>query len=467
MPEVKLQTPPEWGIAPVPREHRLLGFFDYAVLWGDLGVGLLVLAAGALLVPGLGLGQALLAIVVGTLIGNFLLALAGVLGSNYGIPTMVSLRGVLGVRGSYLPTILNVIQLIGWGAFEIIIMAQVANTIAEKVFGVSIYLFWAALFAIFCTLLAVGGPLVVVRQWLEKFAIWLVVLTTAILTAYLLTHYDVPALMTRPGNGQLSFWLGVDLVIAMPVSWLPLISDYNRFARTTGRAFWGTYIGYFISNVWFYGLGALMVLALQADDVIAALAALAAGITVAGLPVGWLGLLVILADETDNAFADIYSAAVSGQNMLPHARQRWLAIVIGVLCFVLAAIVPLSQYEGFLFLLGSFFVPLFGVLVADYFVLRRGRYDMKQIYETSGLYWYSRGVNVWAVVAWLVGVIAYQLIAPSVTLPGILNSWHETIAQSMPWLGASIPSFVLPLVLYLVLARVVMKEVWRAGESPA
>lgn len=467
MPEIKLQTPPEWGIDPVPKEHRLLGFFDILVLWGDLGVGLLVLAAGALLVPGLGLAHALVAIVVGTVIGNLLLALAGILGSTYGVPTMVSLRGVLGMRGSYLPSILNVIQLIGWGAFEIIIMAQVANTITERVFAVSAYVPWTAFFAIFCTLMAVGGPLVVVRQWLEKFALWLVLLTTVILTGYLFTHYDVPALLAQPGNGQLSFWIAVDLVIAMPVSWLPLVSDYNRFARDTGRAFWGTYAGYFIANIWFYGLGALMVLALQANDLTAALAALAAGITVAGLPVGWLGVLVILADETDNAFADIYSAAVSGQNMRPQTRQRLLAITVGALCFVLAAIVPLSEYQGFLLLMGSFFVPLFGVLFADFFLLRQGRYDVKAIYEPNGAYWYSRGINWWAIVAWLIGVVAYQSIAPSVTLPGIFNTWHDAIAQAMPWLGASIPSFLLSLALYLIFARVAMKEVWRAKESIA
>ena len=113
---MKIQAPPEWGIEPVPESHRILGFPDYLALWSSLGVGLLVLLAGTLLVPGLGLGQALLAILIGSVIGSLLLAVAGVVGSDQAIPTMVMLRPVLGIRGSYIPSVLNVIQLIGWGA---------------------------------------------------------------------------------------------------------------------------------------------------------------------------------------------------------------------------------------------------------------------------------------------------------------------------------------------------------------
>lgn len=424
----RITAPPEWGIEPVPIGQRILGFFDYFALWSSLGVGLLVLLAGTLLVPGLGLGQALLAIVVGTLIGNLLLAVAGIVGSDNGVPTMVMLRPVLGIRGSYLPTALNILQLIGWGAFEVIIMSQAANSISQRLFGFSNYPFWVFLFSAWCTLLAIGGPLVVVRQWLEKFAVWLVYLTSIYLTWYLFSHYDVMALFRQAGTGDLSFWLGVDLVIAMPISWMPLVADYNRFARDSRQAFWGTYLGYFVANVWFYALGALFILALGTGDLIAAIMSLAGG---------WLALLLILVDETDNAFADIYSAAVSGQNVLARTRQLWLAIAVGAICFILGITVPIAQYEGFLLLIGSVFVSLFGVLAADYFVLRGRRYQVSELYKPGGVYWYQQGVNWVAVVAWAAGALLYHLIA-----------------RSLPWLGASVPSFLAAFVLYLVLARV-------------
>lgn len=421
----KITPPPEWGIEPVPEKHRVLGFFDYFALWSSLGMGLLVLLAGTLLVPGLGLGQALVAILIGTALGVLLLALAGVVGSDNAIPTMVLLRPVLGLHGSYLPTLLNLIQLIGWGSFEIIIMAQAADSITKSLFGFSNYFIWVFLFATFCTLLAIGGPLVVVRQWLEKFAVWLVYAITIWLTWHLFTHYDIGTLLRAPGTGALPFWLAVDLVVAMPISWMPLVADYNRFAKKTREAFWGTYLGYFLANAWFYALGALFVLALKTEDLIPAI------MTVTG---GGVALVLILVDETDNAFADIYSAAVSSQNVLPKAKQWLLATAIGFVCFLLAAAVPIGQYEEFLLLIGSVFVPLFGLLLADYFVLNRRKYQITELYREPPPYWL--GLNPIALAVWIIGIFAYHYIA-----------------RNVPHLGASIPSFLITLILYLVLAK--------------
>jgi nucleobase:cation symporter-1, NCS1 family len=101
------------GVDPVPPTARRLGAWDFAVLWGDLGIGLLVLLSGSFLVPGLSLGQALAAIVVGSVIGVALLALTAIVGAQTGTPTMVCLRPALGARGSYLATALNVVQLLG------------------------------------------------------------------------------------------------------------------------------------------------------------------------------------------------------------------------------------------------------------------------------------------------------------------------------------------------------------------
>ena len=110
---------PSWGIRPVPPEHRRLRGLDFAVLWGDLSVGLLVLLTGALLVPALGFREALLAIVVGSVLGCIPLALVGLAGAREGVPGMVLFRPVLGVRGSYLPSVLNIAQLVGWTGFEL------------------------------------------------------------------------------------------------------------------------------------------------------------------------------------------------------------------------------------------------------------------------------------------------------------------------------------------------------------
>lgn len=435
----RLQTMPTWGVEPVPEKDRRLGFLDYFVLWIDLGVGLLVLLAGSFLVPGLGLGRALLVILIGTAIGSLLLALTGVIAARTGAPTMVLLRAPLGRRGSYLPTLLNILQLVGWTIFEIIIMGHAANTISQALFAFDSYPFWTAFFTLAVILMALGGPLTVVRYWLEKFAIWVVLVTSAYLTGYIFANYDLGELTRRPGDGSLPFWVAVDLVIAMPVSWLPLVADYNRFARREGPAFWGTFLGYFASNAWFYALGAVLLLAAglpqEPKGFVAAVSLIA----------GWLALLILLVHETDNAWADLYSTAVSVQNAFPKVSQRGLIIGLGLFAYLVALVLDLTRYELFLFLIGSFFVPLFGILLADYFVLRR-KYDPAGLYTPGGF-------QPLAILAWLVGVLAYHLTSPSTLGLTLLPGWGQGLPAWLTAWGGSLPAFIVSFGLHWLAGR--------------
>jgi len=433
---------PSWGIRPVPPEHRRLSGLDFGVLWGDLALGLLVLLTGALLVPALGFPRALLAIVVGSLIGCIPLALVGLAGAREGVPGMVLFRPVLGVRGSYVPSVLNIVQLIGWTGFEFWAMSLVA----DQILHVS-YWFWLVVVAVVCTTLALGGPILVVRRWLERFGAWVVAGVAGWITFKVLTTASLGSVWHRPGEGGLPFWLAVDLVIAMPVSWLPLVADYNRFAKREGSSAAGTYVGYAIGNVWFYALGALLVLAAGLSDVSPA----GLGQAIAALAGGWVVLLALLVGETDEAFADIYSAAVSSQNLEGRIKQRGAIVAISTAGAGLAVWLGLRQgaavgsYESFLFLLGSVFVPLFGMFVADYFLLgRRGRRIRAP-------------VNAAAFVSWIVGFLIYQW---SWTVPPGLEGWRTAMNTLFgEWLGlpyplagsawgASIPAFVAALVFY-------------------
>ncbi len=437
----------EWGVEPVPTERRPLGALEMFVLWFNLGVSLLLLVAGALLVPGLSLRDALLATFVGAVLGNLLLGLAAWIGAEVGAPSMVLLRAPLGIRGSAVPTALNVLQNVGWGAFEILIIATSADAITRRLLGTSSYVTWVAVFGLLTTLMAVGGPILVVRRWLRRYAVWFVLASTVYLTWYALTRFDVASLWNRPGTGQLSFWLGVDLVVAMPVSWIPLAADYTRFAARPRAAFWGTAAGYALANVWFYALGALFMLALRAEDLVAAVLA---------IPAGAVALAILLVDETDEAFANIYSTSVSLQNLWPQADRKQLAVGTGVVCSLLAATVPLVQYESFLFLIGAFFVPLFGVLAADYFVVRKKRLVPDDLYGPA-----ARGPRWRGFVAWLGGFVVYQWIVPT-QIPGwktLLSALFGAVnlpfplSEHLPWLGGSLPSLGVSFLLYALLGR--------------
>jgi NCS1 family nucleobase:cation symporter-1 len=425
------------GIEPVAPGDRRLGFRDFVVLWGDLGVGLLVLLAGSFLVPALSLGQALLAIAVGSAVGVALLGLTAVVGARTGAPTMVCLRPALGLRGSYVPTALNVVQLLGWTVFELVIMGHAANAVSRQVLGLDAYGLWVTAFGLVVVGMGVWGPLGVVRQWLGRFAVWVVLATTAWLTWALLSRHDVGALLARPGEGGLAFGAAVDLVIAMPISWLPLVCDYSRFARRPAPAFWGTALGYLVANVWFYALGAVILLAARVTQepkgFVEAVALLA----------GPLALLVLLVDETDEAWADLYSCAVSLQNAFPRAALRPLVLGLGALSWAVALALDVTRYETFLLLVGSAFVPLFGVLAADHFLVRGG-YDPADLGLADGRARGAGGVRWRGLAAWACGVAVYRWAAGDLAgfgLPGL------------PALGASLPALAAAGLAHVLLAR--------------
>jgi len=457
-----VRVPEDWGIQPVPEEKRHLRAWDLGVLWGDLAVSLLVMVAGSLLVPGLSTKAALVAIVVGTLLGTVLLSLAGIVGTRTGVPTMVSLRGALGLRGSYAPTGLNILQLVGWAALEIIIMAQAARALSDHYLGFEGYYLWLVFFGLVGMAMAVGGPIVVVRQWMQKFGVWVIVAAASWLTFYLFYEYDMSEIWNRGGAGGFpNFWQGVDLVVALPVSWLPLVGDYSRFARRAAPAAVGTYIGYAIANVWFFMLGMLYVQALQTDPggFVDALVKM-----MLPLAAGWLALIVLLVGETDEAFANIYSTAVSIQNVVPRMTHAVLAVLVGVVAIIVAVGLDLIAYEGFLLLIGGVFVPVFGILIADYYVLRRGRYDVASFYRQHGAYWHDAGLNVVAFGAWGAGFLVYALAAQ----PPWLIEHADFVSWAPAWMthiGGTIPGFAVTFALYWGGSRARLGV--RAGESTA
>ncbi|MCS7137910.1 MAG: cytosine permease [Candidatus Caldarchaeum sp.] len=406
---MKVRLPPEWGPEPVPQNVRTLRFFDYFVLWSSLGVGLLVLVAGSFL-SSLSFFEVLAVALAGSVVGSLMLASAGYVGSRYGVPTMVSLRPVLGLRGSYVPTVLNIVQLVGWTGFEIMIMAQAASVLTSWLFGVLSFPMWVVVFSLWCLMLALGGPLVVVRKWLERYAIWLVYASSIWITYLIASSPGFSGWLSAGKPEAIPLLLALDIVVAMPVSWWPLVSDYNRFASKTSSSFAGTLGGYTLSNTWFYVLGAALAAVLGIHDVIAAIGALF---------LGNAALLLILVDETDNGFADIYSSAVSFQNIFPKTPQWVFAAFTAAAGALLALLVPLMQYEWFLLLIGSLFVPLLGATTAEYFINRRNNPP------TADEFYANTGFKPHSLIAWASGIAVYV-----------------GIVRLAPTLGASIPSFI-------------------------
>jgi putative hydroxymethylpyrimidine transporter CytX len=419
--------PGSWGIDPVPERLRVLGGLDTGLLWGNLGVSLLVVVAGAALVPALSLPEALVAILAGCVIGNLMLGAAGAIGADARVPGMVLMRASLGRRGSYLPTVANVLQGVGWSVFELLVIATAAAALSDEIFGFRAQWLWTLVFGAFALLLALLGPIGFVRRFVRRFAVWAVPLALGYLIWWTLDGADLGALWSESGEGGLTVWQGADIVVAITVSFVPYAADYTRFTRDRRGAFLGTGIGYFVPDAVLLALGAVLVLSRDLTDPGALPAAVVAGGFAA-----MVALFALLVTETDEAFANVYSASVSLQNLVPRASQPVLITLVTATAVAGALVIDFGSYQSFLLLLGSLFVPLFAVLLADWTAAGL-HYSKSDVFEAPA---WRPGL----VAAWIAGFALYQWLFP--TGP---SWWVDAVEKLDPpaWeIGATVPAFL-------------------------
>lgn len=433
-----MQDTPTWGIEPVPERLRVLGMLDTTLLWTNLGVSLLVLVLPAYF--DLPLGTALAATLVGAVIGNGMLAVAALIGADARVPAMVLQRAPLGRRGSYLASALNVVQCLGWAVFELIVIATAAGLLCDNLFGFEAVWLWKLVFGGVAAALALLGPIGFVRRFVRKFAIWAVLASVVYLAWWILDGAQVGSIWSEGGHHG-SFWLAVDTVVAVTVSWAPLAADYTRFSRDRRSALVGAGVGYLLPTLFQFGFGSILVLSRGVDpnhpELI--LGAIAGGGAAAAL-----ALLALTVDETDEAFANVYSSAVSTQNLFPQVPQRVLILGASVLATGAALAIDMRSYQRFLLLLGAVFVPLLGVLVADW--LSKGmHYTRDDVFAGPAL-------RPGCVLAWIAGFLVYEWLYQPADL-GFWSSWLSHLWTPTYQIGASVPSFVVAFLLTAAAVR--------------
>ena len=421
-----MRDTPQWGIEPVPDRLRVLGLMDTTLLWTNLGISLLVLVLPAYF--DLPLRDALAATLVGAVIGNLMLAVAALIGADARVPAMVLQRAPLGRRGSYLPTALNILQCLGWAIFELIVIATAAGLLCDKLFGFKAVWAWKLLFGVVAAVLALLGPVGFVRRFVRKFAIWAVLASVVYLAWWIVDGANLGRSWTEGGHKG-SFWLAVDTVVAVTVSWAPLVADYTRFSRDRRSAFYGVGVGYFLPTLFQFGFGSILVLSRGLDPSRPEL--LLVAIAGGGLAAA-LALLALTVDETDEAFANVYSGAISTQNLFPQIPQRALIVGASALATAGALAIDMRSYQRFLLLLGAVFVPLLGVLVADW-LLAGAHYTREHVFE-------GPAVRPGPIVAWLVGFFVYEWLYQPTDL-GFWSRWVGHLPTPSYQIGASLPSF--------------------------
>ena len=388
-------------------EGNTLDFKHYLFLWFGAAISIAEILTGGLLAP-LGFQSGVAAIVLGHVVGTGILVLAGWIGTQERIPALVSTRISFGTYGSYLFSVLNVLQLLGWTAVMIIAAARSANEISKLLWGLDQLSLWS---------IGIGG---LVFLWIilgreggvkkaNMLAVFLLLGITMVLSS--VVFKDSTAL-SAPSAGGMSFGQAVELSVIMPLSWLPLIADYTRFAKSKASAAWGSGLGYFVGSCWMYiiGLGAAIIAGNPEPS---------AMLLAANLGLSALGIIILATVTT--TFLDAYSAGVSFGNVFPKFDEKRVALVMTVIGTIIALGVNIEQYENFLIAIGSVFAPLFAVLLTEYFIVKNRKVQDEVL------------VNWGALIVWALGVgMYYQFI----TLDFVL--------------GATIPVLVITAVLYRI-----------------
>jgi len=333
-----------------------LSMLNFTTLWFGAAISVAEILAGGMLAP-LGFKMGLLAILLGHLLGTTLLVLGGVIGTTERIPALVSTRISFGSYGSYVFSVLNVLQLLGWTAVMIIVGARSVNEITKTLWSFDHLTAWSLII----------GAFIMVWVWLGKDSGWkkanhiaviLLFLLTMVLSVIIFRNHE---LFSKVGAGDISFGSALELAVVMPLSWLPLISDYTRFAKTKRGGAGGSWLGYFFGSSWMYMIGLGAAIISSDPDPSAMLLAANLGIVALGI--------IVLATVT-TTFLDAYSAGVTFLNIFPKLNEKMVALVMTAIGTGLAIIVNIEQYQDFLYAIGSVFAPLFAILLTDYFLLK-------------------------------------------------------------------------------------------------
>ena len=316
-------------------------------------------------------------ILIGHVIGCILLFFAGLIGGQTGKSAMETVALSFGQKGAYLFAALNVLQLVGWTA---VMIANGAST-AGAVLNLGGNWVWSVIIGALIILWIVIG----IRNLGKLNTVAMGALF--LLTIAMSTVVFQGGVSKVAGASSITFGAAVELSVAMPLSWLPLISDYTRTARKPFQATLTSAVVYFLVSAWMYVIGMGAALFTGEGDV-------AAIMVKAGM--GAAALIIILFSTVTTTFLDAYSAGVSAVSLPLRLKEKPAAILVAIIGILLAVFTPVTQFETFLYLIGSVFAPMIAIQITDYFILKRNTSDKPADYRNLFL--------------WLAGFLFYRLL---------------------------------------------------------
>ena len=380
--------------------------FSNGLIWFGAGVSIAEIITGTYLAP-LGFTKAMLAIVIGHVIGALMMFAAGMIGAREEKSAMETVKMSFGKKGGLLFAVLNILQLVGWTAIMIYDGAVAANGIL----GTGIWV-WAVVIGVLILVWILIGLTNLGKVNTIAMAALFVLSIILFKVVFFGKGVRITDIVSSEG---LSFGAAVELAVAMPLSWLPLISDYTREAAKPVRATAVSVVTYSIVSIFMYTIGMGAALFTGESDI-------ASILVKAGL--GVVGLLTVIFSTVTTTFLDAYSAGVSCVSITSKIKEKWAAVVVTVIGTIAAIVYPMDNITDFLYLIGSVFAPMIAVQIADYFILRKADSI-------------DKGFNWRNLIVWLAGFAGYRALM-HVDTP----------------VGNTLPDMVITIVLCLIVEKI-------------
>lgn len=349
--------------------------FENGLIWFGAGVSIAEILTGTYFAE-LGFKRALLAILIGHIIGCAMFFLAGVIGGKQRLSAMETAKNSFGRIGGQFFAIMNVIQLVGWTAIMIYDGALAANGI----FSIGSWVWCIVIGALIILWIMIG---IADLGKLNTVAMAALFILTLVLCKVIFIDGSISSASVSDG---MSFGAAIELAVAMPLSWLPLIADYTREAEKPVKAAAVSTAVYGAVSCWMYIIGMGAALFTGESDI--ALIMVKAGL-------GVLGLIIVIFSTVTTTFLDAYSAGISQESITPKVKGKYVAVVVAAIGTVAAMIFPMDDITDFLYLIGSVFAPMIAIQIADYFIIHRDKREIT--------------VDVRNSIIWIIGFILYRL----------------------------------------------------------
>lgn len=356
-------------------EEKRTSAFENGLIWFGAAVSIAEISTGTYFAP-LGFSKGLLAILLGHVIGCFMLFFSGLIGAKVRKSAMETTKMSFGSKGALLFSVLNIIQLVGWTAIMIYDGALAANGIL----AVGNWVWCLVIGALIVLWILIG------IKNLGKVNTAAMAMLFALTIALSFIIFGKGKALNISGDG-LTFGAAVELSVAMPLSWLPLISDYTREAKEPLKATAASAVTYGIVSVWMYVIG-------MGASIFTAESDIAEIMVKAGL--GIAGLLIIVFSTVTTTFLDAYSAGISSETLSVKISGKMSAVVVTLIGTLGAVFLPLDDITDFLYFIGSVFAPMIAIQIADFFILKENTESIS--------------VNIKNLVIWLVGFVIYRLL---------------------------------------------------------